>query len=256
VAVLAAAVILLGAGWLWFRSSWLVAVHEVRVTGLSGPGVSQITRALTIKAETMTTLDIDVSALQRSVAAYPYVHSLNVSTQFPHGVTIDVLEEIPVATVSADGRATAVDAAGELLRSAGTSHDALPSVPIGSISMGTSGAGRITAPGSLAALRVLAAAPYGFLPHVARAFSSSEHGVVLQLRNGPQLYFGPVAQLADKWTAALAVLSARGSAAATGAAYIDVSDPERPAVGAHVPSTSSGGVASGQAASGSVTTSG
>jgi hypothetical protein len=84
------------------------------------------------------------------------------------------------------------------------------------------------------ALRVLAAAPYRFLPHIARVVTNSTHGVVIELRSGPQVYFGPAGQLADKWTAVLAVLSARGSAAAAGAAYIDVSDPARPAVGTHL----------------------
>jgi len=81
---------------------------------------------------------------------------------------------------------------------------------------------------------VLVAAPYGFLSHIASAGTNPVNGVVIRLRNGPQLYFGPVARLADKWTAVLAVLSARGADAAAGAAYIDVSDPERPAVGGHV----------------------
>ena len=61
----------------------------------------------------MTTLDFDVSKLKRSVEAYPYVHSLDVSTEFPHGVTIDVLEEVPVAVTSVAGRVTVVDADGE-----------------------------------------------------------------------------------------------------------------------------------------------
>lgn len=244
-AVLVAAVILLGGGWLWFRSSSFVAVHQVRVTGLSGPNVGPIARALTTTAETMTTLDFDVSKLKRSVEAYPYVHSLDVSTEFPHGVTIDVLEEVPVAITSVAGRVTVVDATGSLLSSAGTRHGPLPSVPLGSVSTGgaeTGGAtsGRITAPGSLAALKVLVAAPYRFLPHVASAVSSSAHGVVVKLRDGPSLYFGPLVDLADKWNAALAVLAARGSAAAAGGEYIDVSDPQRPAVGGQAPTQTSG----------------
>jgi cell division protein FtsQ len=248
-AVLVAAVILLGGGWLWFRSSSFVAVHQVRVTGLSGPNVSQITRALTTTAETMTTLDFDVSKLKRSVEAYPYVHSLDVSTDFPHGVTIDVLEEVPVAVTSVAGRVTVVDATGSLLSSGGTPHGALPSVPLGSVSTGGAetgsaetgaASGRLTAPGSLAALKVLVAAPYRFLPHVASAVSSSAHGVVVKLRGGPSLYFGPLVELSDKWNAALAVLAARGSAAAAGGEYIDVSDPQRPAVGAQSPTQPSG----------------
>jgi hypothetical protein len=241
---LAAVVILLGGGWLWFRSSSFVAVHQVRVTGLSGPDVSAITRALTTTAETMTTLDFDMAKLKRSVEAYPYVHALDVSTEFPHGVTIGVLEQVPVATSSVGGRIAVVDGAGDLLPSAGTPHGPLPSVPLGSASSayvgsgGSSSGDRITARGPLAALKVLVAAPYAFLPHIASAFSTSAHGVVVTLRGGPRLFFGPLVQLADKWNSALAVLAARGSATAAGAGYIDLSDPGRPAVGAHAPPTS------------------
>ena len=238
--------LLLGGGWLWFRSSSLVAVHQVRVTGLSGPDVSQITRALTDSAETMTTLNFDVSKLKRAVAAYPYVHSLDVSTDFPHGVTIDVLEEVPLAITTVSGRSAVLDGAGQLLPITGTPHGPLPLVPLG-VSAATggtggfnSGPGRITAPGPLAALKVLVAAPYGFLPHLARAVSTSAHGVVVKLRGGPDLFFGPPVQLADKWSAALSVLAARGAAAAAGGGYIDLSDPERPAVGVRAPATPSG----------------
>ncbi len=246
-AVAVAVVILLGGGWLWFRSSSFVAVRQVRVTGLSGPDVSEIARALTTTAETMTTLDFDMSKLKRSVEAYPYVHSLDVSTELPHGVTIHVLEEVPVATSSVGGRIAVVDGAGDLLPSTGTPHGPLPSVPLGSASIAeggsggsSSGTGRISARGPLAALKVLVAAPYAFLPHIASAFSTSAHGVVVKLRGGPRLFFGSLVQLADKWSSALSVLAARGSAAASGGGYIDLSDPERPAVGVDATTAGSG----------------
>jgi len=237
IAIMVGLALLLGGGWLWFRSSSLVAIKQVRVTGLSGPGVAQISSSLTASAETMTTLNVDVSALERSVSAYPYVHSLSVSTHFPHGVTIDVLEEVPVATVSVGGHTVAVSGAGQLLSNADTPHGPLPSVALGAATTSAPAATRLTATGPLSALAVLAAAPYGFLGHVAGAVASPTHGVVVQLRNGPQLYFGQLDELADKWHSALAVLAAAGSSGANGAQYIDVSDPERPAVGARVPAS-------------------
>jgi cell division protein FtsQ len=215
----------------------LVAIRQVQVTGLSGPDVAQIRRALTASAETMTTLNLDVSALERAVQDYPYVRSLRVSTHLLHGVTIDVLEDVPVALVSTRGRTVTVNGAGRVLPNDGAPHGLLPSVPLGTSSSIAAGASRLTAAGPLSALTVLAAAPYGFLSHVASAVASSAHGVVVQLRNGPQIYFGQGGQLVAKWTAALAVLAGAGSA---GAQYIDVSDPERPAVGARVPASQQG----------------
>ncbi len=42
---------ILGGGFLWLRSSSLVAIRQVRVTGLSGPNVAQITRTLKSRCE-------------------------------------------------------------------------------------------------------------------------------------------------------------------------------------------------------------
>ena len=47
----------------------------------------------------MTTLDLDVAELRTVVAPYPEVKSISAAAQFPHGLTIRVREEIPVAKV-------------------------------------------------------------------------------------------------------------------------------------------------------------
>jgi hypothetical protein len=75
---------------------------------------------------------------------------------------------------------------------------------------------------------MLAAAPYQLLPKVQLASSDGPHGLVVQLRDGPRVYFGGADRLAAKWDAVAAVLAAPGSA---GAGYIDVSDPARPVAG-------------------------
>jgi len=89
----------------------------------------------------------------------------------------------------------------------------------------------VTAAGARAALATLGAAPYALLAHIQSASWDSAHGVIVQLRRGPQIYFGPDDQLVPKWQAAVAVLQNRDSA---GAAYIDVTDPQRPAAGVSV----------------------
>jgi hypothetical protein len=60
--------------------------------------------------------------------------------------------------------------------------------------------------------------------------------VIAQLENGPQIYFGPTTQLSAKWNAVVAVLQDSGS---QGAAYIDVTDPQRPAAGVGVTTATS-----------------
>jgi cell division protein FtsQ len=212
-------------GWTWYRGSSFVKVQRVTVTGLSGPDVGQIRQNLTSAALTMTTLDVDIAKLEATVSQYAYVQRLTVTGQGAHGLLIHVDERVPVAVIQNGGQTQIVGADGRLLP-ATTTHGALPTVPLPS-----SAAGEITAPGARAAIAVLAAAPYALLAHVSSATSSSAHGVIVQLRNGPQLYFGPSTQLAQKWAAAVAVLQNRDSA---GAAYIDLTDPQRPAPGSGV----------------------
>jgi hypothetical protein len=86
----------------------------------------------------------------------------------------------------------------------------------------------LTEPGALAALKVLTAAPYRLLGHIQQATNSAAHGVIVNLRNGPSVYFGDPSELNAKWAAVVAVLSNPASA---GASYLDVTDPRRAAAG-------------------------
>jgi cell division protein FtsQ len=233
---LAALLLVLGGFWLWFKDSPLVSVNRVQVTGLSGPQVPQIRQALAAAAVRMTTLDVDMARLRAAVNPYPEVRSLTVDTQFPHGMVIQVTEQVPVAQISVNGNPMAVSAGGSLLKpTANTGR--LPILNVDSLPNGT----RFTGSGPLAALSVLAAAPYSFLPHIQSARDTSQNGVVVQLRRGPQIRFGDTTRLHDKWSAALAVLAAPS---AQGAEYIDVSDPDHPAAGAATTSATATGATS------------
>jgi cell division protein FtsQ len=214
-------------GWTWYRSSSFVKVEHVTITGVAGPDVVQIRDALTSTAMGMTTLDMKISKLEASVSAYPYVDSLTVTRQGSHAVRIAVNEEVPVALVNVGGNAEVTDGDGQILPDTTIAHGALPTVPIKAAPAGDV----ITASGARAAIAVLSAAPYALLSHIANATSSTTHGVIVQLRNGPQVYFGQTSQLHAKWQAMAAVLQDR---AAAGADYIDVSDPQRPAAGVGV----------------------
>jgi cell division protein FtsQ len=222
----AIAVVALAAGgaWLWLRDSSLVAVHGVTVTGASGPNAGQIDAALEAAAHGMTTLHVDIGKLRAAVAEFPSVRDVKVSTTFPNGLRIRVIEQQAVAVLSAPGESAAVAGDGTVLRDASASAG-LPTVPVSALPSGD----RITDPRTLAALTVLGAAPDPLLGHVQSVADNASHGVVVQLRNGPSLYFGAPGLDRAKWTAASAVLSDPGS---VGAGYIDVTDPRRPAAGA------------------------
>lgn len=225
IALVAAVGILLalGGGWLWLRDSSLVAVQRVSVVGAGGPDAGQIRAALRVAGRGMTTLDVNMSALRTAVSPFPVVKDLRVSTHFPHGMVIRVIEQVPVAVVVADGRRIAVAGDGTLLRDARLGAS-LPLLAVRLLPGGT----RVTDPRTLSVLAVLGAAPWQLLGHVTTASSTANHGVVLDLRQGPRLYFGDTTLLAAKWIAADDVLADPGS---DGASYVDVTDPYRPAAG-------------------------
>jgi len=227
--LLGTAVILL-VGFLWVRTSSLVAIRKVQITGVSGPDAARIRAALRVAAVGMTTLNLDVAELRTVVAPYPQVKSITAATQFPHGLTIRVNEEIPVAQVLVGDSQLIVASDGKLLREVTTSTRTLPVIPLAV----PPGGETLTEPGARAALTVLAAAPYRMLAHIQQATNSAAHGVIVNLRNGPSVYFGDPSELGAKWAATLAVLSNPASA---GASYIDVTDPRRPAAGVPVQAT-------------------
>lgn len=236
--------IVLGGVYLWLRDSSLVAVQNVRVVGASGPDARQIRGALRSAGRTMTTLDVNIRALQTAVAPYPVVKGIDVSTAFPHELTVTVSEQVPVAVVDAGGQRIAVAADGTLL------HDVrdlqrLPVVSLGAFPGGTHLTGY-----SLAEVRLLGAAPYQLLGRLSTVSDGPAHGLASQLRGGPELYFGAGAELPAKWAAVTEVLANSGSA---GAQYIDVSDPNRPAAGTGSDTASSAAGAATSTAAGAAT---
>jgi len=210
-------------GWLLLRSSPLVSVERVTITGVAGPDAGSIDLALRRAAEGMSTLDVQTSRLRRAVAGFSDVRGLSVATRFPHGLVIHVVQLLPVGLVAVAGRRVAVSADGRLLPAL------VPHTPLPLISLAVAPSGpRLTRAGALAAVHLLGAAPYRLLSRCGSVSWQGEHGLTVALRNGPRLYFGQATQLAAKWRAVVAVLASPSSA---GAAYIDVTDPAHPAAG-------------------------
>lgn len=242
-AVIAACVAVLIGGWLWLRDSSLVSVRRVTVTGVSGPNANQIRAALTAVTRGMTTLDVSEGRLRAAVSPYSIVKGLQVSTHFPHAVTIEVIEQVPVAAVMVGKRQVPVAADGTVLRDV-PARGALPVLRIKDPPGGAS----VTDGAVLALLGVLRSAPPALGVRVADVKRDYWHGIVLDLRQGPALYFGPATDVRAKWRAVVAVLDTPQSA---GAAYIDVTDPWRPAAGAAASSApATGGAAATSSSSG------
>jgi cell division protein FtsQ len=203
---------------LWLRDSALVAVERVEVEGLT-TSAAEIGGALESAASEMTTLNVDVEALEAAVARYPTVESLSVETDFPHGLTITVEERAPVAVVYDRDDPVAVDASGRLLP--GVAAKELPPLEADAPE-----SGRLRG-GPRAQAIVVGAAPEP-LRAVIEDVVASGGGVEVIMRGGVELQFGEPDDAAAKWRAAAAVLADPELDAVT---YIDLRVPERPAVG-------------------------
>jgi cell division protein FtsQ len=220
---------LLGGGWLWLRGSSLVAVDQVRISGVRGPQAIQIDDLLRSTARRMTTMDFDATALRSAVTAFPVVASIEVSTGFPHAVRIRVTERPPVATLLAGGQRTALAADGTALGA----QLASSSLPTLTGSFAPIPGQRVTDVSLRAEVAVLGAAPAVMGRFVARVYESAE-GLTVAMRNGLLVYFGDPSRPHAKWLSLARVLADPSSA---GARYVDVRVPGRPAAG--LPGTSS-----------------
>jgi cell division protein FtsQ len=237
----------LGGLWLWLRDSPLVAVRDVTVTGVSGPDAARVREALADAARDMTTLHVNKGELRTAVDPYPTVLDVSTHADFPHRLRIAVRERNPIGAVVAGTQRVPVAADGTLMR---TTPDAgLPEISAKALPGGS----HPSDPEIRHAIAVLAAAPPALRARARRVYVGPR-GWTLPLRNGPVLYFGGSERLAAKWAAVVTVLADPTS---TGATYLDVRLPERPAAGGLEPppdattegtSTGAGATASAQTA--------
>jgi cell division protein FtsQ len=217
------AIVLLPVYWFWFRDSSLVAVERLRVTGVSGADAVPIRSALGAAASEMTTLHVRRDELARAVSRFPIVKTIRVDANFPNGLTIRIVQRKPVATISAGGEHIAVAGDGTLLRG-------VPGVGLPSLRLDRPPSGQRLSGGDLQAALVLGATPAP-LRSLVRGASVEEGEVRVELRNGPELRFGDGSDAKRKWAAAARLLA---DSRVGSSGYVDVSAPERAAVGGSV----------------------
>jgi cell division protein FtsQ len=211
-AVVVLAALLTGA-WMWFRDSSFARVTEVYVTGATTSEAPNVRSALDTAARDMSTLHIRTQALDDAVASYPSVAGLRVRSDFPHKLTIEVLEHRPVAALDIDGRRVPVSGGGIVLTGVHADSD-LPSIRQGA----TPPDGRIDDRRTRAALAVAAAAPHALLARSER-LTWGDQGLTVDLRDGPPLLFGNADDARSKWEGAARVLA---EPTAAGATYLDL----------------------------------
>jgi cell division protein FtsQ len=207
----------------WLRDSSLVQVEKVTVTGLTAERAPEIRAALTRAARDMTTLHVDEDALLRAVGSEPLVHSLSTDADFPHGLKIEVTENVPRALLVGAGRRVAVAGNGVVLSGLRVEGN-LPVIKL----VEPPARGRVGNPSAAELVRVAGAAPIAIVSRLTRITRQPGKGIVAQVRRGPVIYFGDTSRIEAKWAEAAAILADRGS---HGAAYVDVRMPGRPVAG-------------------------
>lgn len=222
-ALLALCVLMGGAYLFWLRDSGLVAVDRVTVSGLTSDDAAEIRSALERAGRGMTSLHVDHDALERAVRRFPEVRALDARGDFPSGLVITVRERRAAALLVAGDSRVAVAADGTVLSGLEDS-DALPEVRgEGALPQKRLGSGR-----QLDLVAVLGGAPPELRPELEGGELEGQRGIVVQVKEGPELVFGTSAAPGAKWAAAARVLADEDSA---GAEYIDLTIPERPAAG-------------------------
>jgi cell division protein FtsQ len=222
-AALAVALLLGGIYMFWFRDSSFVSVEKVSISGARGHDAGLMRQALTGAARDMSTLHVERDKLERAVAAFSSVRTLEVSTDFPHTLRIRVIEHRPVAIAVGDSGRVPVAADGNVLQGVPTGG-ALPTVKLSE----PVGADRVEEAGARRLVAVAGGAPAALTHRLTDVSVKGGKGIVAHLRHGPDLIFGDASRIAAKWLAVARVLA---DPSARGASYVDVRVPDRPAAG-------------------------
>ena len=207
---------------LWFRNLSWFAIDKVTVEGATTSS-AQIRSAIERASGDMTTLHIKDGELRDAVSRFPTVASVSAGTSFPHTLHVKITERLPVAYARIGGQSIAVSSDGYLLMGASFDSKALPRIE------GAAAHGALLDEDAAAQAAILGATPEPLRERITSSSWNDGHGgVVVQLENGPEIRFGDGSRAADKWAAAVAVLSSpqRGSPS-----YLDVSVPDRPVSG-------------------------
>ena len=221
--ILALAGVLAAGYLLWFRDLGLFAVERVEVRGAEGPEAEEVVLALRRAGRGMSTLHVDQDALRAAVAPYPTVAGISASTDFPHGLVVEVRERRPVMLArTRAGEVVPLAEDGTVL--AGVRPEGnLPTARVDEVP----GRGRARGE-ALAMALVLGAAPEPLAKLVEDVSYDAERGVEVVLEGGLPVRFGTAGRAAEKWQAAAAVLA---EPSVTQLSYLDVRVPERPALG-------------------------
>ena len=217
-------------GW-WLVTGPVLAAQNVRISGYEGPDKAALERALNAAAGGGSLLRPPVADLRTTAQTSAWVSDVIVSRDLPFGIVVEVIPARPVAVVTAPGGVSMlVSARGRLMGPSDGAGAQLPRIaaPAGSPLV----AGQEVPAGLTSAVTFTASLDSRLAGRV-RALRLERNRLTGRLGNsGPVLIIGSPERLAAKAAALATVVDAGLSDEDLGAAtYIDLTLPERPAVG-------------------------
>jgi cell division protein FtsQ len=215
----AVAVVVLVIAALAVLGSSLFAIEDVRVDGAVHTDPARL-QAVVDELEGTPVLRADTDRAERDLEAIPWVAAARVTTQFPHGATIELRERAPVATFQGgDARFRVIDIDGRVL----DVLDAQPIdyLPITSDSVADLEAGQFASQGFIAAANLVQSLTPE-LRALATSVAVTPNGsdLRMELTDGRQVRFGPGRELVVKLVRLQTKLD---ELAGGGFQYIDVS---------------------------------
>jgi cell division septal protein FtsQ len=220
-----ALVVALAAGYqFWLRDSSLFEIRELEIRGLADETGQreEIVKTIRLAADDMTTLHLEQSDLEDDLGRFPRVESATIDADIPNRaiVTVKLREDGSVFGSGSEALLIATD--GTVLGSADQADGGLPTIKNGEPPEG----GRLDGT-ALSQAVVLGAAPAEIKSFV-KSSDSGGNGVEVTLSNGLRLRFGDASAIDEKWRAAASVIA---DPELSGAGYVDLTVPRRPAVG-------------------------
>jgi cell division protein FtsQ len=226
-----AIVLVLAALFLWLRSSDVFAVRHITSTALEHVTPGEISRA-TAEARGVSLLRLSTGAIEKNLAALPYVRSAEVHRRFPDTLEITLVEYEPVARLQAgNGDVWLVAGNGRALEKTASTGLPLvvPPAPVQPV------AGAVIPSALVAALPVASLLAEkdvaGSLPPVGRITVSATGQVTVVLKDGAELRLGDPTQLKQKLTVATSIIE-QYLRDGRQPVYVDTSVPDRVAVNA------------------------
>ena len=222
---------------LWIVSGPLLGISTVTVQGYTGKQQAAVQQTAELVAGTGSMVRLPRGDMRRALTRFPGVLDATIERDGLRSISVEVEMGDPVAVLAlASGKRYLLSPSGQVMGAA-TGTAGLPVIRLASYPPG----GVLTEPGQRAALTFI-----GWLPpeYAGRLRNVRGEGgrLFATLANGLELRIGPPTRLAEKAQALVAVLSQADPEALAAAAYLDISNPGRPMLGAKVvPLTDEGG---------------